>query len=145
MTGTSYDKGYADGKAAMQARMDKAIVALEWRIKELEKLSDPFIPHSKPEDCPTWYDGCHCTVAALEHNIKRADDLQAHIDKLDSEISMRRKESTSKNRIMGDLQAKLDKAVEAIEEINGYLSVGFEPDKALCVIRIALKELKGEK
>jgi len=27
-------------------------------------------PHSKPENCPTWYDGCRCTVETLEHNIE---------------------------------------------------------------------------
>jgi hypothetical protein len=30
-------------------------------------------PHKRAEDCPTFYDGCHCTVETLIHNIKRAE------------------------------------------------------------------------
>lgn len=31
------------------------------------------------ETCPTWYDGCHCTVATLLHNIGRADQAEARL------------------------------------------------------------------
>lgn len=34
-------------------------------------------PHTDPKDCPTWYDWCHCTVDALEHNIQRAQTAEA--------------------------------------------------------------------
>jgi hypothetical protein len=30
-------------------------------------------PHSNPEKCPTYYDGCHCSVECLIHNINRAE------------------------------------------------------------------------
>ena len=34
--------------------------------------------HSSPENCPIWYDGCHCTVDALRENIARAECLEKH-------------------------------------------------------------------
>lgn len=38
-------------------------------------------PHDvDPDNCPTWYDGCHCTVEALVHNIERAEKAEAKLD-----------------------------------------------------------------
>lgn len=34
-------------------------------------------PHITPEDCPTYYDDCHCTVEALIFNIDRAEKAEA--------------------------------------------------------------------
>jgi hypothetical protein len=31
------------------------------------------LPHSDHDDCPTYYDGCNCTVETLIHNIERAE------------------------------------------------------------------------
>jgi len=30
--------------------------------------------------CPTYYDGCHCTAATVQHNIERADKAEAERD-----------------------------------------------------------------
>lgn len=45
-----------------------------------------FGPHDDPAKCPTYYDGCHCTVETLEHNIKRADEAEAERDSLKIQI-----------------------------------------------------------
>lgn len=34
------------------------------------------------EKCPTFYDGCHCTVDVLVHNIKRAEAAEAEVKRL---------------------------------------------------------------
>jgi len=36
-------------------------------------------PHEGPDGCPTYYDGCHCTVEVLRHNIERADSAEAKL------------------------------------------------------------------
>ena len=42
-------------------------------------------PHGSPEQCPTYYDGCNCTVEALVHNIERARKAEARITELEKE------------------------------------------------------------
>lgn len=32
-----------------------------------------------PDECPTYYDGCNCTVGCLEHNIRRAEDAESRL------------------------------------------------------------------
>ena len=34
------------------------------------------------DSCPTWHDGCHCTVETLRHNIRRAEAAEAREAKL---------------------------------------------------------------
>lgn len=34
-------------------------------------------PHLESANCPTYHDGCHCTIETLIHNIERADKLEA--------------------------------------------------------------------
>lgn len=37
-------------------------------------------PHDvDPENCPTFYDSCHCTVDTLVHNIERAEKAEAQL------------------------------------------------------------------
>jgi hypothetical protein len=33
-------------------------------------------PHGDPAECPTYYDGCHCTVGTLAFNIARAESAE---------------------------------------------------------------------
>jgi hypothetical protein len=33
-------------------------------------------PHEEIDDCPTYYDGCNCTVENLAHNIRRAEEAE---------------------------------------------------------------------
>ena len=38
-------------------------------------------PHGMdPEECPTFHDGCHCTVENLVHNIERAEAAEAKLE-----------------------------------------------------------------
>lgn len=43
------------------------------------KLGWPDGPHLIPTDCPTYYDGCHCLVETLVHNIERAQKAEARL------------------------------------------------------------------
>lgn len=39
-------------------------------------------PHSNPQDCPTYYDGCNCTVDTLKYNIERAEIAEDKLSKI---------------------------------------------------------------
>ena len=43
-------------------------------------------PHDTPEGCPTYYDGCNCTVEALVHNIERAEKAERRVAELEAAI-----------------------------------------------------------
>ena len=43
-------------------------------------------PHDGPERCPTYYDGCNCTVEVLAHNIERAQKAERRVAELESEL-----------------------------------------------------------
>ena len=43
-------------------------------------------PHDGPERCPTYYDGCNCTVEVLVHNIERAKRDEARIADLEQSV-----------------------------------------------------------
>jgi hypothetical protein len=58
---------------------------LKEQIEELE-AENLNRPHLIPTNCPTYYDGCHCTVKTLIHNIKRADEAKARIKELERQI-----------------------------------------------------------
>ena len=42
-------------------------------------------PHDGPEGCPTYYDGCNCTVEVLAHNIERAKRAERRAAELEAE------------------------------------------------------------
>ena len=49
-------------------------------------------PHEfDAKDCPTFYDGCHCTVETLEHSIDRCEQLKKKIKQIAEESSKRLK------------------------------------------------------
>lgn len=37
-------------------------------------------PHDRPEDCPTYYDGCHCTMETMVHNMERAERFREALE-----------------------------------------------------------------
>jgi len=37
---------------------------------------------SGPDVCPTWHDGCNCTVEVIEHNIDRAEKAEDELRRL---------------------------------------------------------------
>lgn len=48
----------------------------EWR-RRAEALYGQCVEIAK---CPTYYDGCHCTAATVQHNIERAEKAEAERD-----------------------------------------------------------------
>lgn len=61
--------------------------------------------HGSPEGCPTWHDGCHCTVESLEHNISRAEAAERTvaehaqtIERLNQQIVQMRKDHAQELR-----------------------------------------------
>lgn len=43
-------------------------------------------PHDV-DDCPTFYDGCNCTIQTLDHNIKRAQIAEAEVERLKASMA----------------------------------------------------------
>ena len=61
------------------------IAALEAEVERLKELNEhplPGPPHDGPNDCPTWYDYCRCTVENLQFNIERAEKSEAEVERL---------------------------------------------------------------
>ena len=60
----------------------KEAVALADKYYGGPPLTDGAVgPHScDPENCPTFYDYCHCTVESLVHNINHAEALEAQLE-----------------------------------------------------------------
>ena len=52
-------------------------------------------PHGGPEDCPTYHDGCNCTVEVLVHNIERAEKAETRVVELEAERDLLREEVTA--------------------------------------------------
>ena len=69
---------------ALEKENDK----LRERIKELEveKAETLNQPHLESIDCPTYHDGCHCTVETLIHNIKRAEKADERVKELKAKL-----------------------------------------------------------
>ena len=44
-------------------------------------------PHDGPERCPTYYDGCNCTVEVLVHNIERAKRAERRVAELERRLA----------------------------------------------------------
>ena len=68
-------------------------------------------PHDGPERCPTYYDGCNCTVEVLVHNIKRAKRAERRVAELEEGIS------TAMQLIEGGFDSA---AYEALEALNAH-------------------------
>ena len=68
-------------------------------------------PHDGPERCPTYYDGCNCTVKTLVHNIKRAKRAERRVAELEEGIS------TAMQLIEGGFDSA---AYEALEALNAH-------------------------
>jgi len=44
-------------------------------------------PHHEPAECPTWWDGCNCTLETLTYNINRAEKAEAENKELRNGIA----------------------------------------------------------
>lgn len=60
-------------------------------------------PHANPENCPTYYDGCRCSVDTLKHNIDRAETAEAHISVMKENIERLEKERDNAYKKLADL------------------------------------------
>ena len=87
------DIAYKEGMKEYEAQLEKAKKEAEkWRrtAQYLHEdygfvyVTDP--EKHTPEDCPTYYDGCNCTVEVLDHNINEAIRLREENDKLREDI-----------------------------------------------------------
>ena len=64
-------------REALRVRMERA----QQGIGE-----DTTRPHDGPEGCPTYHDGCNCTVEVLVHNIERAKKAERRVAELEAEL-----------------------------------------------------------
>ena len=69
---------------------------------ELEILNHP---HLESANCPTYHDGCHCTVETLIHNIKRAAKAEANRKEAGKALEM-----CERARACGQIE-KIDKII----------------------------------
>ena len=81
-------------------------------------------PHDGPENCPTYYDGCNCTVEALTHNIKRAQEAEAGLAVAKSRIQALEMQAPGyaeieRKRIIGLLLATNPMDVSICDPIHG--------------------------
>ena len=84
-------------------------------------------PHTDPAKCPTYYDGCNCTVETLKHNLnclelveKERDSLLLQIDALRRAIDGPIRKiayDVRQGGILGDmLLTEIDKALDTLKQ-----------------------------
>ncbi len=75
--------------------LDSTLKEFETALGYLEQLQAKLAhvtplnnPHEMmgSSDCPTWYDGCHCTVETLTHNIDRSEKAEAELNALGGKL-----------------------------------------------------------
>lgn len=114
--------GLQDAVLGLERQLSEA----KARIAELEKDVSFIGTHKDMGDCPTFYDGCHCTHETLAHNIQRAEAAEAKLKECERQ---RDHTWTQRNADLfaerNALAAKL-KAVEGImrEKIESYADYG---------------------
>jgi hypothetical protein len=108
--------GYADsGKEVerltkerdnLRRELDEAKAASEARVAELTEQGTRYIgtfvgAHTDEDldNCPTFHDGCHCTVETLLHNIAQAEKSESRVAELEAKWPERRKCPTNWHRI----------------------------------------------
>ena len=89
-------------REALRVRMERAQQGIEEGITR---------PHDGPEGCPTYHDGCNCTVEVLVHNIERAKRAERRVSELEAGIS------TAMQLIEGGFDSA---AYEALEALNAH-------------------------
>lgn len=69
-------------------------------------------PHDAPEGCPTYYDGCNCTVEALAHNIDRAEKAERRVAELEALL----------HRARAVIPDKFEDEIQVRADINRYFN-----------------------
>ena len=77
-----------DALRARVANLESRLSELEAQLAQAQQGIGEGItrPHDGPERCPTYYDGCNCTVEALAHNIDRAEKAERRVAELEAEL-----------------------------------------------------------
>ena len=93
-------------------------------------------PHDCPERCPTYYDGCNCTVEVLAHNIERAQRAERRVAELEREheedqgvIRVWRGRTKRADARVAELEEGISTAMQLIE--GGFDSAAYEALEAL--------------
>ena len=93
-------------------------------------------PHDGPERCPTYYDGCNCTVEVLAHNIERAQKAERRAAELEREheedqgvIRVWRGRTKRADARVAELEEGISTAMQLIE--GGFDSAAYEALEAL--------------
>jgi hypothetical protein len=78
--------------AALVAQVTKERDAFERAAVQLQdQLEQRLAPivggHTDPADCPTYYDGCNCSVETLIHNIERAAKAETQLAEMRQAVS----------------------------------------------------------
>ena len=62
-------------------RLNEAILDSERRYEQAAEglVEGSTRPHNSPSECPTYYDGCNCSVDCLVFNIDRAEKAEARV------------------------------------------------------------------
>ena len=92
-------------------------------------------PHDGPEGCPTYHDGCNCTVEVLVHNIERAKRAERRVAELERAYA-------GAGLAIEELIDERDRYREALEWIMDCTDTEMgDGDGARKAARAALKEL----
>ncbi len=96
--------------------------------------------HGDPEECPTYYDGCNCTVGALVHNIERAERAESALASARRERDEAR---SSRDAAYEECRRAQDRITRLVE---GHASARQEASDARMALRARLNEqpLVGE-
>ena len=65
-------------RRVLKYQLADKISELDAAIESAQQL--PF-DHPDSTQCPTWHDGCHCTVETLRYNIQRAERAEAALER----------------------------------------------------------------
>lgn len=92
----------------------------------------PGAPHEDPADCPAFYDGCHCDVEALVHNVDRAEKAEAEAARLRKALEEARGRALHGCRQCWDVVSVVDAALcgESPPEMGDPLTAAFERGRA---------------
>lgn len=102
-------------------------------------------PHEGPGSCPTWYDGCNCTVDCLEHNIKRAEEAEKDRDAARAELDRVREDRDEAIRANDAKFNYMQEQDKKISDLQAKLAAATEhPDVTFRQHVERIKELEGE-
>ena len=82
-------KSKRDADEARVAALTKEVERLRDERSRADRAWLVGAPHGGADACPTFYDGCHCTVDTLDHNCRRAEAAEAALSSAREEAARR--------------------------------------------------------